>query len=107
MVDFFLFIEFVNFYFCLRTDPVVIKFDNSSAEENYPLQKLVKKEIKEEDPPSSNKTPSSSTVVNSSSPPQKLCRSNGRLRKIFIKKEESTNMWYSFPRNYDSDSSSN
>lgn len=85
-----------------------LKFDNSSAEDDYPLKKLLKKEIKEEDVRSSNKTSSTSMVAdNNPPPPQKLCRSNGRLRSIFIKKEESTNMWYSYPRNYDSDSSSN
>lgn len=89
-----------------------VKYDNSSAEDDYPLKRLLKKEIKEE-PLTNNRTnsySSSTSMVacdNITPPPPKLSRSNGRLRNIFIKKEESTNMWYSFPRNYDSDSSSN
>lgn len=71
--------------------------DQSSSEDDYPLRHLVKSEIREVRPDPSNGEPSSSSTNNK--------YSGKRLRKICIKKEEPSNMWYSYPNPALSDSS--
>ncbi|KAJ8977023.1 hypothetical protein NQ317_013472 [Molorchus minor] len=68
----------------------------TSVEDGYPLNHFVKSEVKDVRQEDRNGGPSGSSS-----------NSNGRLRNILIKKEGSSNMWYTYPCNYDSDSSDN
>lgn len=70
---------------------------DSSNEEDYPLTHRVKSEVREVRPEERNGGPSVSSSGSN----------NGRLRNILIKKEESSNTWYSYPCHYDTDSSEN
>lgn len=69
----------------------------TSNEEDYPLTHRVKSEVRDVRPEEKNGGPSVSSSGSN----------NGRLRNILIKKEESSNTWYSYPCHYDSDSSEN